>query len=187
MFKVCVFAGARGTDHWQADARYIGQELARRQCHVFYGGSSKGVMGALADGVMSVVGGKITGVLPEKIAALKHYRPDIEIVSAKTMAERKAVFWNCDSFLCLPGGLGTMDELFEIWTLTKLGYQEHKPIVVFNQYGFYDPLRSVVNKMVDNRFMTHERSGMVLWADTANDAIDLTTQVRCDAVKATEE
>ena len=169
--KCCIFAGAGGSPVFMSDAAEVTTLLLSDNWELVYGGSSKGVMGVVCS-VAAELGGKITGVLPTRIAKLKHYDPRIRIVEADTMAERKAHFWECDSFVCLPGGVGTLDELFEIWTLTKLGYiKPVKPIVVLNTAGFYDPLIAMINEMIRCGTMTRDRSGMVTFVNSPREVI----------------
>jgi uncharacterized protein (TIGR00730 family) len=139
---ICIFAGARARKELLRDSELATWHLHHDGWQFMYGGSSRGVMGAVAEQVKTCQG-KITGVLPEKIARLKHFDPDIETIVAKDMSERKAHFWKCDAFLMLPGGIGTLDELFELLCLTKLGYLEPKPCVILNTHGVYDSLESL--------------------------------------------
>lgn len=163
---VCIFAGARGNAELYPDNEWIAKKLVESGWQIIYGGSSRGVMGAVCKAVKEA-GGKITGVLPERVHALGHYDKDIETLVAKTMAERKQLFWDrSDAFLCLPGSYGSMDELFEVLTLMKLGYMPVKPVVVFNQTiktkrhasveglaGFYDGLERLLQDMTEQGFM----------------------------------
>lgn len=172
---VCIFAGARGKDYLYPDAEYIGRTLAKRDWHVIYGGSSKGLMGSVCRGVKAE-GGQITGVLPKKIHDLKHFDPEIGMLVADTMAQRKQHFWDrSDAFLCLPGGYGTLDELGEILTLTKLGYYPKKPIVVYNQGSFYNGLIDLFQQMVQHGCMEQDRAGLVKFTNNAFEACNLVT------------
>jgi uncharacterized protein (TIGR00730 family) len=157
------------------DAYQTGKLLAGSKAVVYFGGSSKGVMGALTGGVLEA-NGQIIGVLPESIAALRHYRTDIKMVIKPDMASRKQVFWdNCDSFLCLPGGFGTMDELFEIATHMKLGHTKPRPIVVLNTNGFYEPLRLLFARMFLHGTMPADRINLVRFCDTVQEAVEAVT------------
>ena len=170
---VCVFAGARGPSELHETIKEVGTELASQGCEVLYGGSAKGIMGALARGVAEA-GSKAIGVLPERIAALKHHSDLTETVVVKDMPSRKEIFWQSDAYLCLPGGLGTMDELFEIWALTKLGYSHSsKPIVVLNLDGYYDYLIHFLERMVTDGYLTRERRDMVKFVTDPLEAVSL--------------
>ncbi len=168
---VCLFAGARGHDYLYNDAAWLATELVKTGWDLIYGGSSKGVMGALCSAVKAA-GGRIIGVLPRKVYELNHYDKSIEMLVADTMAQRKEHFWSrSDAFVCLPGSYGTLDELFEVLTLTKLGYLPPKPIIVYNQSGFYNPLIQMLDNMVQHGLMGEDRANLVtfcsdVWAVT---------------------
>ncbi len=163
---VCLFAGARGNSYLFNDSKWICTELVKTGWDIVYGGSSRGIMGSCCAAVKEA-GGKITGVLPRKVYDLKHYDPDIETLVAETMASRKQVFWDkSDAFICLPGAYGTLDELGEVLTLTKLGYLEQRPIVVFNQAQFYDPLIALFSNMVTHGLMDETRASLVKFCST---------------------
>jgi len=169
--RVCVFAGAGGTSSLVVDAESIGAALAATGAYVVYGGSNKGVMGGLARGVLGA-DGHLTGVLPAKLAALKHYPPSVSVLEVTPdMPTRKAHFWECDAFLCLPGGAGTLDELAEIWCLQKLGYTTPKPIVIYNGAGFWDALKLLVQDMVRHGMMPQERADMLTFVDRIDQVV----------------
>ena len=168
--RVCIFAGAGGHATHSYDAYYIGVDLAAAGCHVVYGGSKRGVMGSVSGGALDG-GGFVTGVLPEKIAALKHYPAGINLITTPDMPTRKAHFWECDAFLCLPGGAGTLDELAEIWCLQKLGYTTPKPIVIYNGGGFWDALKLLVQDMVRHGMMPQERADMLTFVDRIDQVV----------------
>jgi uncharacterized protein (TIGR00730 family) len=172
--KVCVFAGAGGPDWMRPYIREVGLRLADADMHIVYGGSHKGIMGALASGAMSV-GGRVTGVLPERIASLGHYPPGIDLITTPDMPTRKAHFWQCDAYLLLPGGVGSMDEFFEAWCNMKLGYDKTKPLVVYDIDGLYDGLRILIKDMVRAGFMPQERADMVTWAYSPLDIVPALT------------
>jgi uncharacterized protein (TIGR00730 family) len=209
MTKVCVFAGAGGSAALIRDAYTIGYNLAELGCHVYYGGSKRGVMGGLANGFVEGHGRNLfatsadfetqsaneptkrpalTGVLPESIARLKHYDPAIDLVVTPDMPSRKAVFWQCDAFLCLPGGIGTCDELFEIWTHVKLGHERRRPIVVYNPAGFWDPLKQLLKNMMWHGTCPADRASLVQFTAQPIEAVSLVTApVGAEHVQAKEE
>ncbi len=163
---VCLFAGARGHDYLYNDAAWLATELVKTGWDLIYGGSSKGVMGALCSAVKAA-GGRIIGVLPRKVYELNHYDKSIEMLVADTMAQRKQHFWDkSDAFICLPGSYGTLDELFEVLTLTKLGYLPPKPILIYNQDGFYTPLIDLFDNMIRHGCMGEDRAGLVKFCST---------------------
>ena len=169
---VCIFAGARGKEYLFNDCAWLATELVKTGWDIIYGGSSKGVMGSVCAAVKEA-GGKITGVLPQKVYELNHYDKSIDMLVAQTMAERKQHFWDrSDAFICLPGSYGSMDELFEVLTLTKLGYMPPKPIVIYNQNGFYDPLIKLFSNMVQHGLMGEDRAELVKFVTTPWAAVD---------------
>ncbi|MBM3382401.1 MAG: TIGR00730 family Rossman fold protein [Betaproteobacteria bacterium] len=140
--SICVFCGAQNgrSPEFRELAFEVGQLLGSRRLKLVYGGSKDGLMGATADGVLSH-GGEVLGVLPKKLAnrELAHQRID-KLVTVETMAQRKDVLMTeSDAFLILPGGLGTLDELFEVLTANTLGFM-NKPVIVLNSFGFYTGL-----------------------------------------------
>ncbi len=136
-----------------------------------YGGSGKGVMGAVAAGA-GMVDGAVVGVTTKKIHALGHHEQGADLLVTDTMSQRKDVMWSCDAFLTLPGGVGTLDELFEIWTLIKLGYRKPKPIVVWNYRDFYRGLWNQLRDMIDGGTMPTERVSLVTFCNDLDMAIE---------------
>jgi uncharacterized protein (TIGR00730 family) len=153
--RVCVFCGsATGADPvFAAAARSFGRLLASRGTALVYGGGHVGLMGALADAVL-VAGGSVIGVIPERLAARElahHGLTELHVVPS--MHERKAKMASlADAFVALPGGLGTLDELFEIWTWAQLGFHA-KPIGLLDVAGFFAPLLELTRHMVEQGFV----------------------------------
>jgi uncharacterized protein (TIGR00730 family) len=153
--RVCVFCGsASGVDPvFAAAARSFGRLLAARGTALVYGGGHVGLMGVLADAVL-VAGGNVIGVIPERLAARElahHGLTELHVVPS--MHERKAKMASlADAFVALPGGLGTLDELFEIWTWAQLGFHA-KPIGLLDVAGFFAPLLELTRHMVDQGFV----------------------------------
>jgi uncharacterized protein (TIGR00730 family) len=142
MRRVCLFAGAStGTDPAFLDAaRALGQGLGRRGVGLVYGGTSIGLMGACADAALAA-GGEVQGVLPRVLTSREiAHRGITELRIVHSMAERKAVmFALSDAFVTLPGGFGTLDELFEAITQWQLGLSK-APIGLLNVHGYFDGL-----------------------------------------------
>jgi uncharacterized protein (TIGR00730 family) len=142
MRRLCVFCGSsEGRDPaYQQAARALGETLAVNGIGVVYGGASVGLMGALADAALSA-GGEVTGVMPRALVEkeIAHNRlRDLRVVGS--MHERKALMAELsDGFVALPGGIGTFEELFEMWTWAQLGHHT-KPCALLNVRGFYDGL-----------------------------------------------
>lgn len=134
-------------------ARDVGAELARRGIAVVYGGGRLGLMGALADGTLAA-GGTVIGVIPEAMVSREVANEActrLHVVA--TMHERKALFTELsDAFLTLPGGVGTMDELWEAISWAQLGYHT-KPVGLLNAFGFYDGLLAFARHMTDTGFV----------------------------------
>ncbi|HKB57755.1 MAG TPA: TIGR00730 family Rossman fold protein [Lacunisphaera sp.] len=155
MKSLCVYCSSsdRLEPKYYAAATELGEELGRRQWTLVYGGGKTGLMGAIARGVKSN-GGRVVGVIPEfmKVRELEFTEAD-ELISVLTMRERKMLMeTRADAFLALPGGWGTLEELLEILTLAHLEVL-HKPVVIFNQDGYFDDLLRLFDRIVAEKFM----------------------------------
>ena len=153
--SLCVYCSSsdRIDQKYFRAAEQVGQEMARRSWTLVYGGGKTGLMGAVARGVKSG-GGRVVGVIPEfmKSRELEFTEAD-ELISVLTMRERKMLMeTRADAFLALPGGWGTLEELLEILTLAHLEVLQ-KPVVIFNQDGYYDELLQFCRKIVGENFM----------------------------------
>lgn len=153
--SICVFCGS--SPH--VDPRYlalaadVGHALARRGMRVVYGGASVGMMGAMADAALAA-GGRITGVIPAALDSREiAHRGIDDLRVVDTMHTRKKMMSDeSDGFLALPGGFGTLDELFEITTWRQIGLHD-KRIALFNADGFYDPLLAWIARSASERFI----------------------------------
>jgi len=156
MKRICVFCGSRpGTrPDYATDARALGRALAERGYGLVYGGASVGIMREVADAVLGAKGAVI-GVIPRTLVdreVAHHGLTELHVVD--TMHERKATMERLsDGFIALPGGFGTLDELFEILTWAHLGIHD-KPMGLVNTARFWDPLVSLVDHMVAEGFVT---------------------------------
>ena len=183
--RVCVFCGSATGEApvFAAAARSFGRLLAARGTTLVYGGGHVGLMGVLADAVL-VAGGHVIGVIPERLAEreLAHRRlTELHVVA--TMHERKAKMASlADAFVALPGGLGTLDELFEIWTWAQLGFHQ-KPIGLLNVEGFFDPLLELTRHMVVQGFVRAPQLDLAL---AERDAEVLLNQLETRAASAAE-
>lgn len=141
-FSVCVYCGSRpGSQPLYAEAAArLGQEIARRGWRLVYGGGHVGLMGIVADAALSA-GAPVIGIIPERLQSREvGHRGLTELVVVSNMHQRKQrMAEEADAFLAMPGGLGTFEELFEVWTWHHLGYHS-KPIGLLNVAGFYQPL-----------------------------------------------
>jgi uncharacterized protein (TIGR00730 family) len=153
--SICVFCGAKpGFDaRWAEGARTAGQAIASRGWRLVYGGGRVGLMGLLADAALAA-GGEVIGVIPQALLAREvGHRTLTRLEVVDDMAQRKTrMIELSDAFLSLPGGLGTLDELFEVLTLRQTRYHD-KPVGLFNQDGYWDPLLRACQSMVDAGFV----------------------------------
>jgi len=161
---VCVFCGSSsGVDAAYVDAgREIGRLLARRGITLVYGGARVGVMGAMADAALDD-GGRVIGVMPHGLLSREVGHAGLtELLVVDTMHERKALMADrADAFVALPGGAGTLEELFEAWTWAQLGIHT-KPVGVLNVGGFYDPLLATADHLVAQGFVRAAHRAMLL-------------------------
>ncbi|PTL76157.1 TIGR00730 family Rossman fold protein [Vitiosangium sp. GDMCC 1.1324] len=158
--SVCVFCGSRmgARPDYLEGARALGTELARRGLALVYGGTSVGLMGAMADAVLAG-GGKVVGVLPKVLSDREIAHPRLtELHLVDSMHTRKAMMAErADAFIAMPGGVGTFEELFEITTWAQLGIH-HKPIGLLNVADFYAPLLALMRRAVDEGFIPETRA-----------------------------
>lgn len=165
--RICVFCGSnfgRLPAYGEA-ATFLGRTLAREGIGLVYGGASVGLMGAVADAVLAT-GGEAIGVLPQALKDKELAHPGLtELHVVASMHERKAMMADLsDGFIALPGGVGTLEELFEIWTWAQLGFHK-KPCGVLNVAGFYDRLAGFLDHVADQAFMKSENRAMLLADD----------------------
>jgi uncharacterized protein (TIGR00730 family) len=161
--RVCVYCGSRDGTRAQylAAAERIGSSIGRRGWHLVYGGGRVGLMGCMADAALAA-GGAVTGVIPDSLmrrevghTGLTH----LHVVS--TMHERKQMMaTGCDAFVALPGGIGTFEELFEVWSWRHLGYHD-QPIGLLDTEGYFQPLVSMMKHAIDSGFVTGDQFDMV--------------------------
>jgi len=153
-------------------ARQVGTSLAERGITVVYGGGKVGLMGMVADSAMAA-GGEVIGVIPEALVGAEvAHRGLTELHVVPDMHARKALFTTLsDGFLTLPGGVGTMDELWEATSWAQLGYHE-KPVGLLNAGGFYDQLISFNRHMIETGFIRGPHAGILIARDTLGDLLD---------------
>ena len=144
--------------------------MARQGHGLVYGGAKSGLMGAVADGALSE-GGEVIGVLPKQLSDLEQAHTGLtKLHIVNSMHERKQLMHEfSEAFVCMPGGIGTMEETFEVWTWTQLGVHR-KPLAIYNVNGFYTALESFLDVMVDEGFVRDVHRQMVI---TGNDPQDL--------------
>lgn len=143
-------------------ARQVGETLAQRGIGVVYGGGRLGLMGAVASGALAA-GGEVIGVIPEALVSAEVANPDCaELHVVKGMHERKLAFTELsDGFLTIPGGVGTMDELWEAVSWAQLGYHA-KPVGLLNAFGFFDHLLAFNRHMAEVGFVRPAHQGIIL-------------------------
>lgn len=172
--RICVYLGSspgRSPVYAQA-AEQVGALLAERGIGLVYGGGTVGLMGIIADAVCAA-GGEVIGVIPEALRAREHDHQGItELHVVKTMHERKAMMAKfADGFLCLPGGIGTLEEIFEAWCWSQLGYHE-KPCGLLNVNGFYTPMARFIDQVVEEGFLQPRHRAMLLVEDDPGVLLD---------------
>ncbi len=177
MNSVCVFCGShkgKKPEYLDAAAK-LGSLLADRKIRLVYGGSDVGLMGMTAKNCLEQ-GGEVTGVMPRKLADMEIAHPyltDLRIVNS--MHERKALMAElADGFISLPGGIGTLEETFEMFTWNQLGIHS-KPVGLLNIDGFFDPLLKFLEQVVDQGFMQAAHLEMLLIDSSESGLLDRLT------------
>ena len=154
--SVCVFCGSRSgaSPAFEAAARATGALIGDMGWQLVYGGGRAGLMGTVADAALAA-GARVVGVIPHELMEREHGHTGLsELQVVQTMHERKRLMAErSDAFLALPGGIGTLEELFEVWTWRQLGYHD-KPVGLLNVDGFFDRLLAFVTDMADAGFVT---------------------------------
>lgn len=174
MRRITVFCGSSfGIDEiYTSKATLLGETLAKKNIELVYGGANVGLMGAVADGILNN-GGKAIGVLPHFLQSKEIAHEKLsELILVETMHERKTKMSElCDGVIALPGGFGTLEELFEMVTWAQLGLHS-KPIGILNINGFYDSLIEMIQTMVDKGFLKKVNQQMLLVSSDIDDLFD---------------
>ena len=164
MKRITVYCGSNSGSHdiYREKATLLGQSLANHNIELVYGGAKVGLMGAVADGALDA-GGKVIGVIPHFLAEKElQHKLLTETILVDTMHERKAKMGELgNGFIALPGGFGTMEELFEMLTWAQLSLH-NKPIAILNVDGYYDALIEFVEKMIEGGFLKAEYRDLLL-------------------------
>ena len=162
-FSLCVYCGSRlgTTPGFTAVAADVGRWIGERGGQLVYGGGNAGLMGVVADATLAA-GGRVVGVIPHALVEKELAKLDCtELHVVDNMHERKRMMAErADAFLALPGGIGTFEELFEVWTWRQLGYHD-KPIGLLNVGGYYDPLLAFLESSVRHSFMSDWQMGLI--------------------------
>lgn len=174
MRRLAVYCGSSigSNPAFAATARALGREMAARDIGLVYGGGRLGLMGVVADAVMEA-GGKAYGVIPQALIDLEVAHTGLtELHIVGSMHERKALMTDLtDAFVAIPGGIGTLDELFEAWSWNALGYHA-KPFALLNVDGFWDGMIAFLDTVTVSGFMSPARRAQLMVAATIDEAID---------------
>jgi len=174
MKRITVFCGSSfGTEEiYKEQATLLGQTLAKQNIELVYGGANVGLMGAVADGILNE-GGKAIGVLPNFLRSKEIAHLGLtELILVESMHERKTKMNDlCDGVIALPGGFGTLEELFEMLTWAQLGLHK-KPIAILNINGFYDSLIELTKVMVEKGLLKEANQQMLLVSDNIDDLLE---------------
>lgn len=178
-FSICVYCGSRpgARPEFAAAAVAVGQWIGQQGGQLVYGGGRTGLMGTVAEATRNA-GGRVVGVIPKALVDKELANPlcdELHVVD--TMHERKAMMaQRSDAFLALPGGIGTFEELFEIWTWRQLGYHD-KPVGLLNASGYYDTMLQFLRHSVQEAFMGEWQMDLIR---TGPDVAELLRALRAD-------
>ncbi len=173
MKSLCIYCGSSlGSQPAYADAaREMGRALVAANIELIYGGGRVGLMGVLADAVLEA-GGRVQGVIPQALADLEVAHAGLtQLHVVETMHQRKALMANLsDGFIALPGGIGTFEELFEIWTWAQLGMHT-QPIGLLNVAGYFDLLLGFLDHAVDQQLLKPVHRGVLQVSDSPRELL----------------
>ena len=165
--KVCVFCGSSmGNDpRYQEAAAQLGEVLAQHDCTLYYGGANVGLMKIIADKMLER-GKRVVGIIPKLITDMEIAHEGVtEMIEVDSMSERKLMLINeSDAFIAMPGGFGTLDELFEITVLNQLRIAD-KPVALYNTLNYYDSMMQFVNHAVNQGFIRKEHRDNIIVSD----------------------
>jgi uncharacterized protein (TIGR00730 family) len=183
--SLAVYCGsAAGSLPVFADAtRATAKARVGRGVNLVYGGGRLGLMGLIADSVLEL-GGRVYGVIPQALVDIEVAHPNLtELHTVSNMHERKAKMTDlADAFLALPGGIGTLDELFEAWSWNALGYHK-KPFCLLNVEGYWDGLIEFIDHATESGFMSAQRRRQLLVAQSPAEALDLLDEAAAAATQ----
>ncbi len=174
MKSIAIYCGSSSgsKEVYREQAAQLGQYLAEKNIHLIFGGGKVGLMGVLADAALDA-GGEVTGVIPAFLHVKEVAHENLtKLITVENMHQRKALIEELsDGAIALPGGFGTLDELFEMLTWGQLGLH-NKPVGVLNTDGFFDPVFSAIDRMVDEGFLKDLNRDMVLFNNNIEILLD---------------
>lgn len=186
MKKITVYCGSRkgNAPRFEASARELSREMAKRDLSLIYGAGKVGLMGVVADEMLRA-GQEVVGIIPQKLVDREvAHTGCTELIIVETMRDRKWLMAERgDGFIALPGGIGTLEELFEIMTLNQLQYIQ-KPLALYNVDGYYDKLIDFLNHAMDQGFMYPMQQELLL---VSEDPIDLLDQMEAYQPRGTAD
>ncbi|WP_260581314.1 TIGR00730 family Rossman fold protein [Sphingopyxis sp. PET50] len=182
--RICVFSGSSAgiSGAYERAARALGKRLAQGGIDLVYGGAAVGLMGAIADATLAE-GGHVTGVIPQALVDKEvAHRGLTELHIVNSMHERKAMMADLsDGFIAMPGGIGTFEELFEVWTWAQLG-SHAKPCALLNILGFYDRLLEFLGHVVGQGFLKKVHRDMLIVEEDPAALLHAMAQYKAPAV-----
>jgi uncharacterized protein (TIGR00730 family) len=174
MKRICVFLGAAAVTNevYIHATQDFARAIAARGLHLVYGGGGRGLMGVLADAMLKA-GGTVTGVIPQALIDKEMAHANLsELIVVDTMLERKRIMLEMsDAFVSLPGGFGTLDEMFEALTWSQLGVF-NKPSAILNVHRFFDPILEWADTAVREGFVRQKARDFLIESDDANKLLD---------------
>ena len=177
-FSLCVYCGSRPgmLAQYSEVAQEVGRWIAQHDGQLVYGGGHNGLMGTLADATLEA-GGRVVGIIPQALVDKEYaHRGCTELHIVADMHERKHMMAErADAFLALPGGIGTLEEFFEVWTWRQLGYH-NKPVGLLNLAGYYDHLLAFLAHSTAQGFMGEWQSDLVQVYDKPQDLLRVLVQ-----------
>jgi len=184
MKRIAVYCGSSSGVNgvYREEAANLGRVLAQQNTEVVFGGGKVGLMGHLADAVMEA-GGRVTGIIPGFLHVKEVAHEGLtEMITVETMHERKALIYKIsDAFIALPGGFGTLDELFEMLTWAQLGLHQ-KPVGILNVNGYFNAILDGVDNMLNEGFLKLENRNMIQVSGQAEELLQKMKQYRAPAL-----
>jgi hypothetical protein len=172
--NIAVFCGSSSgkSEVYEQSAEEFGKLLVQNSCGLVYGGGNIGIMGAIANSVLEN-GGFVSGIIPKSLEEKELAHTGIqELIVVDNMHQRKALMaQKCDAFVAMPGGIGTLEEIFEAWTWAQLGYHK-KPIAFLNSNGFYTKLFDFLTSIQEEGFVKSELLKMAIVEEDMNQLLD---------------